>query len=56
MPVNVGAAMKSPLIIGSDVRSLSADSLAILKNKWLIEINQGEHHTYCTILVWGILV
>jgi hypothetical protein len=38
--------MKSPLIIGADVRSLSAASLAILKNKLLLEINQGEQaHT-----------
>eukprot|EP00040_Diaphanoeca_grandis_P031936 m.192325 g.192325 ORF g.192325 m.192325 type:complete len:645 (-) comp32461_c0_seq1:111-2045(-) len=32
--------MKSPLIIGADVRALSADSLAILKNPHLIAINQ----------------
>lgn len=32
--------MKSPLIIGADVRSLTAESLAILKNKALIGINQ----------------
>lgn len=32
--------MKSPLIIGSDVRGLPAESLAVLKNKWLIALNQ----------------
>lgn len=32
--------MKSPLIIGSDVRALPAASMAILKNKRLIAVNQ----------------
>jgi len=36
------AAMKSPLIIGSDVRALAAESLAILKTKALIEVNQDD--------------
>jgi hypothetical protein len=34
--------MKSPLIVGSDVRALPAESLAILKNKALIAVNQDE--------------
>ena len=34
--------MKSPLIIGTDVRMLSAASMAILQNKRLIEINQDS--------------
>lgn len=34
--------MKSPLIIGCDVRSLPAESLDILKNKRLIEVNQDD--------------
>ena len=28
--------VKSPLLIGSDVRSIASDSLALLKNKELI--------------------
>lgn len=32
--------VKSPLLIGSDVRSISNDSLAILTNKALIAVNQ----------------
>lgn len=40
--LHVGAAMKSPLIIGADVRSLSSESLAILKNKLLLDVNQGN--------------
>ena len=32
--------MKSPLIIGSDVRALPTASLEILKNPWLIAVNQ----------------
>ena len=32
--------VKSPLLIGSDVRSIAADSLALLKNKELIAVNQ----------------
>lgn len=34
--------MKSPLIIGADVRSLPAASLAILKNAALIKVNQDS--------------
>ena len=34
--------VKSPLLIGSDVRSIAADSLALLKNKELIAINQDK--------------
>lgn len=34
--------MKSPLIIGTDIRMLSPDSLAILKNERLIAINQDD--------------
>lgn len=32
--------MKSPLIIGADVQAIADESLAILKNKWLIAVNQ----------------
>lgn len=31
---------KSPLIIGCDLNNVKSDSLAILKNKWLIGVNQ----------------
>ena len=31
-----GCMVKSPLLIGSDVRSIASDSLALLKNKELI--------------------
>lgn len=31
---------KSPLIIGCDLNNIKSDSLAILKNKWLIAVNQ----------------
>ena len=34
--------VKSPLLIGSDVRSIAPESLALLKNKELISINQDE--------------
>lgn len=34
--------MKSPLIIGADVRKLTEDSLAILKNEALIAVNQDD--------------
>eukprot|EP01052_Picozoa_sp_SAG31_P008512 SAG31_NODE_431_length_15775_cov_3.350663_14_plen_423_part_00 len=34
--------VKSPLIIGSDVRQIAPDSLALLKNEELIAINQDE--------------
>jgi len=34
------AAMKSPLLIGTDLSTLSDDNLAILKNKWLLDFNQ----------------
>ena len=34
------AMAKSPLLIGSDVRSINASSLAILKNKDLIAVSQ----------------
>lgn len=40
---------KSPLIIGSDVRSLSKESLAILNNKRLISINQDELMVQATL-------
>jgi hypothetical protein len=48
--------MKSPLIIGSDVRALPAASMAILKNKRLIAVNQdaaavqvrSEHQTWAS--------
>ena len=34
--------MKSPLIIGADVQAIADESLAILKNKWLIAVNQDS--------------
>jgi hypothetical protein len=34
--------VKSPLLIGSDVRSIAPDSLALLKNTELIAINQDK--------------
>ena len=40
---------KSPLLIGSDVRSINASSLAILKNKDLIACEPP------TLLSWGSL-
>jgi hypothetical protein len=36
--------VKSPLLIGSDVRSIAPDSLELLKNKELIAINQVDTH------------
>jgi alpha-galactosidase len=36
------ALMKSPLLIGADLRSISPDSLAILKAGEVIAINQDE--------------
>lgn len=36
------AAMKSPLLIGTDLAKLQAESLAILTNKYLLEFNQDD--------------
>jgi alpha-galactosidase len=36
------AALKSPLIIGADINNISDSSLAILKNKDIIAINQDD--------------
>lgn len=36
------AAMKSPLLIGTDVSKLSNDDLGILKNKYLLDFNQDN--------------
>jgi hypothetical protein len=36
------ALQKSPLIIGSDVRALPTESLSILQNKYLIQVNQDD--------------
>jgi alpha-galactosidase len=33
---------KAPLIIGCDLNTVSSQSLAILKNKWLIAVNQDS--------------
>ncbi|RHZ57490.1 glycoside hydrolase family 27 protein [Aspergillus thermomutatus] len=37
-----GAALKSPLIIGADLSKLSNDSLAVLKNRDIIAVNQDS--------------
>lgn len=36
------AAMKTPLLIGTDLSVISDDNLAILKNKYLLAFNQDE--------------
>jgi alpha-galactosidase len=36
------AAMKSPLLIGTDLSKLSKDDLAILTNRFLLDFNQDE--------------
>ncbi|KAI5837182.1 glycoside hydrolase superfamily [Morchella snyderi] len=36
------AAMKSPLLIGTSLDSISSDNLAILKNKYLLAFNQDD--------------
>lgn len=41
--------VKSPLLIGSDVRSIANDSLALLKNKELIAINQDKLGVQATL-------
>jgi len=38
------AAMKSPLLIGTDLAKLDSDKLAILKNKYLLAFNQDNVH------------
>jgi alpha-galactosidase len=36
------AAMKSPLLIGTSLDSISSDNLAIMKNKYLLAFNQDD--------------
>ena len=49
------AAMKSPLIIGTDLSVLSADHLAILKNMYLLAFSQDEvHGGPATPYKWGV--
>ena len=48
------AAMKSPLLIGTDLAAISADSLAVLKNKHLLAFNQDSvHGAPATPYKWG---
>ena len=37
--------MKSPLLVGCDVRNMSQDTLMILTNKEAIAVNQGNKDT-----------
>ncbi|OAQ66120.1 glycoside hydrolase family 27 [Pochonia chlamydosporia 170] len=49
------AAMKSPLLIGTDLQKLSADNLKILKNKYLLAFNQDDRFGKpATPYKWGV--
>lgn len=45
------ALAKAPLIIGCDLTTVRDESLAILKNKWIIDVNQdpNSHQATCFI-------
>ena len=48
------AAMKSPLLIGTDLEALSDDNVAILKNKYLLAFNQDDMYGKpATPYKWG---
>ena len=48
------AAMKSPLIIGTDMTVLSDDNIALLKNKYLLAFNQDDvYGEPATPYKWG---
>jgi alpha-galactosidase len=52
------AALKSPIIIGADLRKLSEESLEILKNKEIIALNQDSlglpvHYEEGSTQVWA---
>lgn len=48
------AAMKSPLLIGTDLAAISDDNLAILKNKHLLAFNQDDvYGAPATPYKWG---
>jgi alpha-galactosidase len=38
------AAMKSPLLIGTDLTNISSDNVAILKNQYLLAFNQDDQY------------
>lgn len=49
------AAMKSPLVIGTDINALSQENVDILKNKHLLAFNQDDTHgAPATPYKWGI--
>ncbi|KAJ9139177.1 Alpha-galactosidase [Pleurostoma richardsiae] len=48
------AAMKSPLLIGTDLTTLSADAIALLKNEYLLAFNQDPTYgSPATPYKWG---
>ena len=38
--------MQAPLLIGCDVRNMSPQTLEILSNKEVIDVNQGDQHLF----------
>lgn len=36
--------MQAPLLIGCDVRNITAETLELLSNKEVIAVNQGKSH------------
>ncbi|KAK5987843.1 putative alpha-galactosidase B [Cladobotryum mycophilum] len=49
------AAMKSPLLIGTDLKQLSQDSINVLKNKHLLAFNQDDvYGRPATPYKWGV--
>lgn len=40
---------QAPLLLGCDVRSLSADIYSIISNEEVIAVNQGEFSTHCRV-------
>lgn len=49
------AAMKSPLLIGTDLNVLSDENIAILKNEYLLRFNQDDRHSRpAAPYKWGV--
>ncbi|CAK7339961.1 unnamed protein product [Dovyalis caffra] len=53
---SIWALMKAPLLIGCDVRNMTAETIEILTNEEVIAVNQGEVHPLSVGLLgaWGV--
>lgn len=53
---SIWALMKAPLIIGCDVRNMTAETYEILTNEEVISVNQGKHTFYLEFMALNSLI